>query len=336
MVEFDRGTKALVTGGAGFIGSHLCEHLVELGVSVVCFDDLSSGKMEYILALLSKPNFEFVRGDLMNPNDFQEIPENVDTIFHLAAKVGVRRYVEDPIDVMRTNIHGTENLLEFAMKRNVKRFVLASTSEVYGKNLSVSLKEDSDRVLGPTTIDRWCYSSAKAIDEHLCNAYFRRHKLPITTLRYFNVYGPRQETSDYGAVVSIFIRRVLRDEPPLVHGDGKQTRSFAYVADAVEGTLRAVTEERAVGETFNLGNPVETTIVELAGLVIDLAGKSDRLKPQFVPHEEFYGSWYEDVPRRVPDISKIREVLGFEPRYTLAEGLRATIDWYRKHSMEVT
>jgi len=331
LIKLNEQTNVLVTGGAGFIGSLLCERLVELGANVVCFDNLSSGKMDYISTMLDRQNFGFVRGDVTNPADLERVPRDVHVIFHLAAKVGVRRYVEDPIGVIRTNIYGTDNLLQFALKVGAKRFVLASTSEVYGKNLNVSLKEESDRVLGATTIDRWCYASSKAIDEHICNAYFRRDGLPVTILRYFNVYGPRQETSDYGGVVSIFISRVLQDKPPPIHGNGKQTRSFTYVADAIEGTLIAATEDRAVGETFNLGTPIETTINKLAELIVGLAGKSGKLRPQYVPYEEFYGVWYEDVPRRIPDISKAREILGFKPKYGLHEGLRKTISWYKQH-----
>jgi len=320
-----------VTGGAGFIGSHLCESLVKLGAEVVCFDNLSSGKRDYISSLLDRPNFQFIKGDSQSPSDVREALAGVDVVFHLAAKVGVKRYVEDPLDVIKVNVYGTHNLLEAAVEADVKRFVFASTSEVYGKNPKVPLTEESDRILGPPLIDRWCYSSAKALDEHLCNSYFRRFELPVVILRYFNIYGPRQETSDYGGVVSIFIRRVLQDEPPLAHGDGTQTRSFTYVSDAVDATIRAASEKEAVGETFNLGSQRETTINELAEAVIKLTGKYGRLKPRHVPHKEFYGVWYEDISRRVPDITKAKKILMFEPKVTLEEGLRKTIEWYTQN-----
>jgi UDP-glucose 4-epimerase len=323
--------RALVTGGAGFLGSHLCNRLVDLGAEVLCFDNLSTGKIEYISKLLERPNFKFVKGDLLNLSEVKKIVKDVDVIYHLAAKVGVKHYVEDPIGVMTTNIYGTHNLLEAAVRRNVKRFLLASTSEVYGKNINVPLREDYERVLGPPSTDRWSYSTSKSVDEHLCNAYFRKYKLPTVILRYFNIYGPRQESSDYGGVVSIFIRRVLENQPPLVHGDGKQTRSFTYVSDAVEGTIQAALREEAVGETINLGNPRETTINELAELIIKLAGKAGKLRPKHIPYEEFYGPWYEDVPRRVPDISKAEKILGFKPKITLEEGLKKTIEWYKQY-----
>jgi len=326
------GTRILVTGGAGFIGSHLCQRLVALGLDVICLDDLSTGRIDYISDLLKKPNFKFVKGNLLQNKTVKKALADVDVVYHLAAKVGVKRYVEDPIGVIRTNVHGTENLLEAALRVGVERFIFASTSEVYGKNLNMPLKEDSNRVLGPPTIDRWCYSSSKALDEHLCNAYYRQYKLPIVILRYFNIYGPRQETSDYGGVVSIFIRRVLRNQPPLVHGKGTQTRSFTYVSDAVDATVQAAASKKAIGETFNIGNSRETTINELARLAVRLAGKSGKLKPRHIPYENFYGAWYEDVPRRVPDATKARRILGFKPRVSLEEGLRKTIEWYRKYA----
>ena len=185
-------------------------------------------------------------------------------------------------------------------------------------------------MLGPTSIDRWCYATSKSVDEHLCNAYSRMYRLPIVILRYFNTYGPRQDTSDYGGAVSIFIRRVLNRQNPLVHGTGVQTRSFTYVDDAVEATVKAATVKEAKGETINIGNPQETTICELAQLVIKLAGMQRRLKPQHIAYEKFYGAWYEDIARRVPDIKKAREILGFRPKTSLEEGLARTIKWYRQ------
>jgi len=325
------GTRILVTGGAGFIGSHLCQRLVDLGLDVICLDDLSTGRIDYISDLLKKPNFKFVRGNLLQNKTVKKALADIDVVYHLAAKVGVKRYVEDPIGVIRTNVHGTENLLEAARRVGVERFIFASTSEIYGKNSSMPLRENSDRVLGPATIDRWCYSSSKALDEHFCNAYYRQYKMPTVILRYFNIYGPRQETSDYGGVVSIFMRRVLRGQPPLVHGRGTQTRSFTYVSDAVDATVQAAIRKRAISETFNIGASRETTINELARLVVRLAGKSGKMKPRHRPYEDFYGAWYEDVPRRVPDITKAREILGFKPKVRLEEGLQKTIEWYRMH-----
>ena len=323
--------KALVTGGAGFIGSHLCRRLVSLGSKVTCLDNLSSGRQDHVSDLFGKPNFKFARGDLLNIADLRNALHDIDVVFHLAARVGVKHYVEDPLDVIKTNVHGTDNLLEMSLKAGVKRFVFASTSEIYGRNPNVPLNEDSERVLGPPTIDRWCYSSSKAVDEHLCNAYYKKHELPIVILRYFNVYGPNQETSDYGGVVSIFIHQVLQDKPPLVYGDGNQTRSFTYVEDVLDATIRASEKESAIGETFNIGREQETTINDLARLVISLAGKSGQISPKHVPYDEFYGSSYEDIPRRTPVTTKAKEILGVQPRTTLEEGLGKTIEWYQRH-----
>jgi len=320
----------LVTGGAGFIGSYLTERLVGMGHNVKCLDNLSRGRYEYISHLKRRQNFRFLRSDILNKNALEKAFAQTRLVFHLAAKVGVKYYVEDPEGVIRTNIQGTENLLELARKKDIDRFVFASTSEVYGKNSAVPLREDSDRVLGPASVDRWCYAASKSVDEHLCNAYSRMYRLPIVILRYFNIYGPRQDTSDYGSVVSILIRRALNNKNPLVHGTGTQTRSFTYIDDTVEATLKAARVKEAIGETINIGNPRETTINELARLVIRLAGKQGKLKPQRISHERFYGAWYEDIPRRAPDITKAREILEFQPKTSLEEGLVKTIEWYRR------
>jgi UDP-glucose 4-epimerase len=321
--------RALVTGGAGFIGSHLCERLTKLGLSVLCIDNLSSGRLDHVSHLLDEPNFSFKKADVSHLDDMRGLLRDVDVVFHLAARVGVKRYVEDPLDVIETNIYGTHNLLEASLEAGVKRLVFASTSEVYGKNPNVPLREDSDRILGPPAIDRWCYSTAKAVDEHLCNAYFRRYRLPVVILRYFNTYGPRQETSEYGGVVSVFISRVLQDKAPLVHGNGNQTRCFTYVADTVNATIRAAEEENAIGETINVGGTCETTVNQLAQTIITLCGKSGRIEKRHIPYEESYGPWYEDIPRRVPDITKAHRILGFQPTIDLENGLKMTIEWYR-------
>jgi UDP-glucose 4-epimerase len=236
-----------------------------------------------------------------------------------AAVVGVKHYVENPLKVIRENVFGTHNVLEACRKEEVQRLVFASTSEVYGKNTRVPLKEEDERVLGSTSIDRWCYSTSKALDEHACLAFHRMHGLKTVILRYFNVYGPRQECSDYGGVISIFVRRTLNNKPPQVFGDGRQTRAFTYVDDMVEGTILAAQEKNAVGEIFNLGSEREISILRLAELIIELTGKK-HIKPVFVSYEDFYGVSYEDVRRRVPDISKAKRILGFEPKITLEDG----------------
>jgi UDP-glucose 4-epimerase len=323
--------KVLVTGGAGFIGSHLCERLVSLGFHVRCFDNFSKGSLKNIEGLMNHAGFELFKGDLLNFEEVSKAVHDVDVVYHLAAVVGVKHYVENPLKVIRENVFGTHNILEACWKEEVQRFVFASTSEVYGKNTSVPLREEDERVLGSTSIDRWCYSTSKALDEHACLAFHRLHGLKTVVLRYFNVYGPKQECSEYGGVISIFIRRVLNNEPPQVLGDGQQTRAFTYVDDIVDGTIRAAQEKNAVGEIFNLGSEREISILGLAELVIELAGKKKHIKPVFVSYEDFYGASYEDVRRRVPDISKAKRVLGFEPKVSLEDGLRKTIEWYRRH-----
>jgi len=325
--------KILVTGGLGFVGSHLCKRLVDQGLHVRCFDNLSRGKLDNVSEVIKQPNvsFEFVKGDLLNFDDVMKAVADIDVIYHLGAIVGVKHYVENPLKVIEVNVLGTHNLLEAARKKDVSKLVLASTSEIYGKNIDMPLKEDAERILGATSIDRWCYSTSKALDEHTCYAYYRQYGLKIVILRYFNVYGPKQECSDYGGVVSVFIRRILTDQHPQVHGDGKQTRAFTYIDDIVNGSILAAKREVAIGETFNLGSDQETSILELANLIIRLASKEKRLKPVFIPYEGFYGLFYEDVKRRVPDITKARRVLGYEPKIGLEQGLLRTIQWYEQH-----
>jgi UDP-glucose 4-epimerase len=323
----------LVTGGAGFIGSHLCERLLTSGAEVTCLDNLSSGKLRNLSGIRREKRFQLIRGDVLDFKTISKAVKSIDVVCHLAAKVGVKHYVEHPIEVVRTNVFGTHNLLEACRRKKLKRFVFASTSEVYGKNPDVPLKEEFDRILGPPHIDRWCYSTSKSIDEHLCYSYGKEYDIPLTILRYFNTYGPRQESSDYGAVVSIFMRRVLNNQAPQVHGDGKQTRSFMFITDAIDGALLSIVRSDAKGEAFNIGNPVETGILELADSIIRVAGKERELKPELIPYDEFYGRSYEDLKRRVPDISKAKRVLGFEPRVALMNGLHMTYEWYRKESV---
>jgi UDP-glucose 4-epimerase len=320
--------SCLVTGGAGFIGSHLCDRLVSEGAKVACFDNLSTGRLVYLKNIRRRRDFRFIRGDLLDRNLVFSTIRRSDIVFHLGAKVGVKRYVENPAEVIQVNVLGTHNVLEACLRHKVRKLVFASTSEVYGKNPDQPLSEDSDRLLGPPAVDRWCYSTSKALDEHLVNAFHRTHGLATVILRYFNSYGPRQDASDYGGVVSMFMRRLKNDESPLVHGTGLQTRSFSYIGDTIEGTYQAATNDRVIGETFNLGNPVETRIADLADLVCRVSGKGDEISPKRIQHDEFYGQWYEDIPRRVPDIGKAKKLLGFDPKIGLEEGLRLTWQWY--------
>jgi UDP-glucose 4-epimerase len=284
-----------------------------------------------ISTLRGGENFRLVNGDIANRNDLEEAMEGRDVVFHLAARVGVRHYVEDPIGVLTTNFYGTHNVLEACMKHRSTKVIFGSTSEVYGRNPRMPLEEDSDRVLGPATVDRWSYSISKSAGEHLCNAYFRLHGLPITILRYFNAYGPRGGVSDYAGVVSVFIRNILRGEPPIVHGSGLQTRCFTYVRDAVEATVRAGEADKAIGETINVGSSYETTVLDLASTIIKIAGRTG-LRPKIVPHQEFYGVSYEDIERRVPSTLKSYRILDFIPSTSLQDGLRETIEWFRSES----
>ncbi len=281
-----RNKNILITGGAGFIGSHLVDQLVE-GNHVIVLDNFSSGKIENISHYLERDGFTLIKGDILDKEVVREAVKEADIVIHQAAVVGVKKYVERPLDVLVTNIFGTHNLLEECLRRGVERFVFASTSEVYGKSGDVPLKESGDRVLGPTSIARWCYSTSKAVDEHFLFAYHETYDFPMVILRYFNVYGPRQETSDYSGVIPIFIRRVLRGEPPLIHGDGEQTRAFMYVSDAVEATVLAASKKDAVGQVINVGSEEEVTINQLAQMIIELSGRNST-KPKHIPYEEFY------------------------------------------------
>ncbi len=326
------GLRVLVTGGAGFIGSHLVDKLVEKGCEITVLDNFSSGKLDNIAHhLYPGSRVKLIKGDIRCSSIVEEVVKGCDVIFHEAAVVGVKRYVENPVEVIEVNVLGTHNILEAARKYDVSKIIFASTSEVYGKSLKVPLNEWDDRILGPTYIDRWCYSTSKALDEHLVIGYYRLYGLKPVVLRYFNVYGPRQECSAYGTVIPRFIAQALTNRNLTVFGDGQQTRCFTYIDDIVEATIKAAEVEEAVGKVLNLGSNVETKIIDLANLVIKLTGMEGKVKPIFVPYEEFYGKWYEDLKRRVPDSTEASKLLGFKPEVELEEGLRRTIEWYRKN-----
>ncbi|MCX6776222.1 MAG: GDP-mannose 4,6-dehydratase [Candidatus Micrarchaeota archaeon] len=320
------GENILVTGGAGYIGSHLVDALVEKN-RVTVLDNLSTGKISNIQHNLKRKGFHFIKGNVEDAETLRKAAMGCSIIVHEAAVVGVKHYVKDPLKVLLVNSLGMENVLEVARKTDAK-VVFASTSEVYGKSETLPLRENGDRLLGSTSIDRWCYSTSKAFDEHLCFGYYKKYSLPVVILRYFNSYGPRADGSEYGGVIPIFINRVLRNKAPQVHGDGKQTRCFTYISDTVAGTMLSLEKKGAVGEIINIGTNVETPIVELAGRIIDLSG--EKMKPEFITHEKFYGKSYEDIRRRVPDISKAKKLLGWEPRVDFEDGLRRTIAWYKK------
>lgn len=314
--------KILITGGAGFLGSHLTDAFLARGDEVTILDVISDMKVRH---LLGNPRFHHVRDSVFNTEILESLILKSDLIYHLAAVVGVEHYVGDPYEVLNVNINGTQAVLMLAYKHN-RKVVFSSTSEVYGRNPKVPFAEDDERVLGSTRIDRWCYSTSKAAAEHFCFAYHRLG-LPIVILRYFNVYGPRLDKIDVGRVITIFMGQVLRGEPVTVIGDGRQTRCFTYVSDAIRATVEAGINERAVGQIFNVGTDAETSILELGETMIRIAGSPSKVV--FVPQSDVYGTSYEDVPRRVPLLQQMHEVLGVRAETPLEKGLRQTIEWFR-------
>ena len=318
-------TRILVTGGAGFIGSNLVDVLMEQGHEVTVIDNLSVGKASNIEHHLESDRFHFVNDSILNVNTLERLIRQVDLIYHLAAVVGVKYVVEDPLTAIITNVRGTENVLELAFKYWV-RTVIASSSEIYGKSTEVPLRESSDRLLGPTTVGRWSYSDAKAIDEYFALAYAKKG-LPVVVVRYFNAYGPRLDPQGYGSVIAKFITQALQGEPLTVYDDGEQTRCFTYVADAVEGSIRAAVARDAVGQVFNIGSDREITVNELAYSIRQLTGSHSAVN--HVPYASVYGDDFEETRRRVPDVARARKVLDFEAQMSLEEGLRRTLDWFR-------
>jgi UDP-glucose 4-epimerase len=314
--------KVLITGGGGFVGSHLADAFIARGDEVSILDTGSVAKVRHIMG---KPGFHYIRDSIFNNEILEGLIARADLVYHLAAVVGVEYYVGDPYEVLNVNVNGTQNVLKLAFKHG-KKVVFGSTSEVYGRNPKVPWREDDDRLLGSTRIDRWCYSTSKAVGEHFCFAYHHMG-LPVTITRYFNVYGPRLDKLDVGRIITIFMGQLLRNEPLTVIGDGKQTRCFTYVDDAVRATVAAGIAANTDGDVFNIGTAVETSITELAQTMIDISGSKSTIK--FVTQESVYGSSYEDIPRRVPDNTKMREVLGVTAETPLAEGLRRTIEWFR-------
>jgi UDP-glucose 4-epimerase len=312
--------RALVTGGAGFIGRHLARRLLDAGHRAVLLDDFSTGSRAAAADLVGA-GAELVTGSVLDAGLVDELVAGADTVFHLAAAVGVRLVVELPLEGLRTNIHGTEHVLA-AAHRHGARVLLASTSEIYGANPAVPLAEDADRVLGSPLAGRWSYAEAKAVDETMAAAYWRQRGLWTVIARLFNVVGPGQ-TGRYGMVLPRFVDQALAGEPLSVHGDGNQTRSFCYVGDAVTGLLALVEQAGARGRAVNIGRAEEVSIVDLAGRVIEQAGSASTV--HFVPYEEAYGTGFTDIRRRVPDIALARQLLGFAPEVSLDEVIRLVI-----------
>jgi UDP-glucose 4-epimerase len=317
----------LVTGGAGFIGSHLAEAAVAAGDRVVAVDDLSTGSYRNVAALAGKDAFELVVASVEDATTLETLVREADVVYHLAAAVGVKLIVEDPVHTIETNIRGTEVVLKLANKWR-RPAVIASTSEVYGKSERVPYAEEHDMVLGPTTHSRWAYAASKAIDEFLAIAYHRRDGLPVVIARLFNTVGPRQ-TGRYGMVIPTFVRQAIRSEPITVYGDGTQSRSFTYVGDAVRALLDLPTRPEAFGEVFNVGGGREITIMALAGLVRERTGSSSEIVT--VPYDEAYAPGFEDMHRRVPDISKLNRVTGYQPEVDLDEIIDRVVEYYRQH-----
>jgi len=314
--------KVLVTGGCGFLGSHLCEALLERGAEVFALDSGGTAKVRH---LIGHPRLRVVRDSVMSNDIVDSLIAQVDLVYHLAAVVGVEHYVGDPYEVLNVNVNGTQNVLKVAFKYG-KKVVFSSTSEVYGRNPKLPWTEGDDRVLGSTQIDRWCYSTSKAVGEHFCFAYHHLG-LPVTVVRYFNIYGPRLDKLDVGRIITIFMGQLLRNEPLTVIGDGRQTRCFTYVDDAIRATVQAGILPGTSGQVFNIGTAVETSILDLAKLMLEISGSKNEIR--FVSKEEVYGTSYEDILRRVPDNTRMREVLGVSDEVPLREGLARTIDWFR-------
>ena len=317
--------RLLITGGAGFIGSHLCERLLQEGHKVVAIDDLSTGRLENIRHLQPLPHFQFVRETITNALVLDRLTSEADIVIHLAAAVGVKLIVENPVRTIETNIMGTEAVLKAANRYGCK-VLLASTSEVYGKGAKVPFCEEDDRVMGATTRSRWAYAASKAIDEFLGLAYYREFGLPVVIMRFFNTVGPRQ-TGRYGMVIPRFVRQALQNSPLTVYGDGRQSRCFADVSDVVGAIVKLAEHPHAVGEVFNIGATEEVTILELAERVIALTGSASEI--QFIPYEQAYAPGFEDMRRRVPCIDKITNLIGYQPRFSLNDTLQRVIAYER-------
>lgn len=330
------GMRYLITGGAGFIGSHLADYLLAQGHEVHIVDNLSTGRLENIEHLMDDDRFSFTIGNILDYHTLEGAVENCDRIFHLAAAVGVKLIMDRPVETIITNVQGTENVLKLANYHR-KKVLVASTSEVYGKSMESNgaithLAEDDDWTLGPTTKRRWAYACSKAIDEFLALAYYEEKKLPVVVARFFNTVGPRQ-TGRYGMVIPTFVQRALMNEPIHVYGDGTQSRCFTYVGDAVRAVAALIEAPKAEGQVFNVGSGEEITINELAERIRKFAESTSEIV--HMPYNQVFGRGFEDMRRRTPNIRKLQRVIGYEPSYTTDDILREVIDYFRRRDQPV-
>jgi UDP-glucose 4-epimerase len=317
--------KALITGGAGFIGSHLAERLLRNDHTVVAIDNLSTGSLKNIEVFKNKTQFDFVEGDIHNAGLMETLVEQSDVVFHLAAAVGVKLIADRPVHTIETNIGGTKVVLDIANKFS-KKILIASSSEVYGKNEAVPFGEEDDIVLGSTSLSRWSYACSKAIDEFLGQAFYQQYGLGVVIGRFFNTIGPRQ-TGQYGMVVPRFVKRALKGERLLVYGTGQQRRCFCYVEDLVDAVIGLMNCEEAAGKVYNIGSTEEISIEELADKIIEMTGSKS--KKEFISYEKAYGKPIEDMMRRVPNLERIKKMIGWESKTSLAETLEIIIEWFK-------
>jgi UDP-glucose 4-epimerase len=318
--------KILITGGAGFIGSHLAEKLLKNGNEISVIDNLSTGRYSNIIQLIKNPKFSYVIDSILNRDALEKLIKNADQIYHLAAAVGVKYIIDNPLLSLRTNVVGTENVLEFANKYK-KKVLISSTSEIYGKSDKIPYKEEDDRLLGSTHISRWSYSSAKAIDEFLGLAYYREKKMPVVVVRCFNTVGPRQ-TGQYGMVVPKFVHNALLNHPITIYGDGKQSRCFCDVEDVTDGMIKLMNTKKAEGEIFNIGNDKSISIEDLAKKIKEMANSKSKI--EYVNYEDAYEEGFEDMRHRKPDLTKIKKFIDFNPKYDLDQILQRIIHYFEE------
>jgi UDP-glucose 4-epimerase len=317
--------KILVTGGAGFIGSHLCEELLKRGEEVYTIDNLSTGSLNNIKHLLENKNFHYTIDTILNEKTMNRLVSRCDQVYHLAAAVGVKLIMDKPIETLQTNVRGTDIVLGLANKYK-KKTLVASTSEIYGNHVQHSLKEDDNRILGPIKKRRWAYACSKSLDEFLAQAYFIEKKLPVVIARFFNTVGPRQ-TGAYGMVIPNFVESALLGKPITIHGDGKQTRSFTHVSDVVRASIALMQHKSAEGDVFNIGSEEEISIEGLAKKIKKAANSKSQIV--FLPYERVYGEGFEDMRRRVPNISKIKRLIGYKPTFRLDDIIEDVINYFK-------